>query len=55
MTFSNALPFTDMNDHELIHLFKTSKQKLYEVIENSNLPTLLAPFKPSKYFFLFSI
>ena len=35
----------DTNDQELIDLFKTPKQKLDEVIENSNLPTLLAPFK----------
>ena len=34
-----------MNDQELIDLFKTPKQKLLVVIENSNLPTLLAPFK----------
>ena len=45
MNFINALPFMDMNDQELIDLFKTPKQKLHEVIENSNLPTLLAPFK----------
>ena len=38
----------DMNDQELIDLFKTPEQKLHEVIENSNLPTLLAQFK--RYF-----
>ena len=45
MNFMDALLFMDMNDQELIDLFKTPKQKLPEVIENSNLPTLLAPFK----------
>ena len=34
-----------MNDRELIGLFKTPKQNLHEVIDNFNLPTLLAPFK----------
>ena len=42
MNFINALPFMDMKDQELIDLFKTPKQK---VIEISDLPTLLAPFK----------
>ena len=45
MNFINALPFMDMNDQELTVSFKTPKQKLHEVIENSNLPTMLAPFK----------
>ena len=45
MNFINALPFLNMNDQELIDLFKTQKQTLHEVIENSNLPTLLPPFK----------
>ena len=45
MNFINALPFMDMNDQGLIDLFKTPKQKLHEVIENSDLPTLLAPCK----------
>ena len=44
MTFSNALPFMDMNQ-EQTDLFETPKQKLHDVIENSNLPTLLAPLE----------
>ena len=45
MNFSNALPFIDINNQELIDLLKNPKQKLHEIIQNSNLQTLLAPFK----------